>query len=183
MSGGDFLVATSAALICFAILSRFGYLTGAEYRLWRIAPLVGLLFVIPLYFSDSYSLEHEDYGRAAVAILTSGASLLGILIVVMHRNEGLFVSRRLYIISLTITTVCLILWRLVLDLFAKGHVARTVVILGDTRIGKILGMRSRNAGVWATVWSALSPASSAAVSSEKALRRDRRVIFQLLSTP
>jgi sugar transferase (PEP-CTERM system associated) len=138
MSGGDFLVATSAALLCFAILSRFGYLTGAEYRLWRIAPLAGLLFVIPLYFSDSYSLEHEDYGRPVVAILSSGVSLFVILIVVMHRNEDLFVSRRLYIISLTITTVCLILWRLVLDLFAKGHVARTVVILGNTRIGKIL---------------------------------------------
>jgi sugar transferase (PEP-CTERM system associated) len=138
MSGGDFLVASLAVYICFATVGRFGYPTGVEYHLWLIAPLVGLFFVIPLYFSDSYSLEHEDYARAVVAILTCGVSLSGILIIVVLCSDGLLAHRRLHITSLTITTICLILWRLALDLFTKSHVARTVVILGNTRIGKIL---------------------------------------------
>ena len=138
MSGGDFLVATIAAYICFAIFSRFGYPISGEYHLLRIAPLVGLFFVVPLYFTDSYSLEREDYARPVVAILASGFSLSGILLIVMLRSEGIFASRRLYIISLTITTICLILWRLALDVFSKSHVARRVVILCNTQIGRIL---------------------------------------------
>jgi exopolysaccharide biosynthesis polyprenyl glycosylphosphotransferase len=124
--------------MCSTIFSRVGYPVVASYHLWRIAPLVGLLFIIALYFSDSYSLSNDDYRRAIVAIVASGASYLGVLIVVIHGNQGLFASRRLFVASAAITTVCLILWRLVLDFFVKSHVARRVVIFGNTRIGTIL---------------------------------------------
>jgi lipopolysaccharide/colanic/teichoic acid biosynthesis glycosyltransferase len=99
---------------------------------------VGLLFVVPLYFTDSYSLAHEDYGRPLVSILASGVCLSLILIVVMLRSDGIFARRTLYIASLTITTTCLIVWRLALGLFAKSHVARRVVILCNTQLGRIL---------------------------------------------
>ena len=138
MSGGDFLVASSAAFLCFVALSHFGYLTAGEYHLWRAAPLAGLLFIIPMYLSDAYSLEREDYLRTVVAILASCFSLVLIISLAMHRNISLLATRRLYIISLAVITVCLILWRFALELFAKRHVARTIVILGNTRIGKIL---------------------------------------------
>jgi sugar transferase (PEP-CTERM system associated) len=138
LSGGDFLVATIAAYLCLASLSHSGYPTGTDYHWWRIAFLVGLVFVVPLYFSDSYSLAHKDYTRPVAAILASGLSLSVILIIVMLFSGSFFASRNLCLLTLIIITSCLIAWRLILNLFAKSHVARRVFILNNTQIGRTL---------------------------------------------
>ena len=139
MSSGDFVVATIAAYLCFAMLNQPGYPTGVNYRLWETAPLLGLFFAILMYLSDSYALESKDFARSVFAVLTGGAiSLLGSLILAKLLCDDLFANRRLCITSLTITTICLIFWRIALDLFAKSHVARRVVILGNSRIGRIV---------------------------------------------
>ena len=145
MSGGDFLVAAFAAYMCFAIFSQSGYPAGVKHDLWEIAPpweiaaLVGLFFTTLMYFSNSDALERRDIVRSVFAVLASGAgSLSGILIVVMVLSDALFVHYKICVASLAITTICLILWRLGLDLFAKSYVTRRVAILGDTRIGRTL---------------------------------------------
>jgi sugar transferase (PEP-CTERM system associated) len=136
MSGGDFLVVTIAAYIGFSIFAKSGYRAFVEHHLWGMAPLVGLFVAIIMYFSDSYALDRTAYRRSVLAVLASGA--IGILIVVMLVSEDLLTSRRLYVTSLASTTVCLILWRSALDMFAKHHVARRVIILSNTQIGEIL---------------------------------------------
>lgn len=145
MSGGDFLVAAIAAYMCFAIFSQSGYPAGVKHALWEIAPpwqmaaLVGLFFTVLMYFSNSDALERRNVARSVFAVLVSGAgSLSGILIVVMLLSDALFAHYKICVTSLAITTICLILWRLGLDLLAKSHVTRRVAILGDTRIGRIL---------------------------------------------
>jgi sugar transferase (PEP-CTERM system associated) len=145
MSGGDFLVASLAAFMCFAIFSRSGHPTGAELALWEIAPqweiasLVGLFFAIVMYFTDFDALERKDVGRSVFAVLAGGAvSLSGTLILVMLLTDAVLTHYWLCVTSLTVITICLILWRLALDLFVKSHVTRRVIILGNTQIAKIL---------------------------------------------
>jgi len=145
MSGGDFLVATIAAYMCFAIFSRLGYSTGLEHELWGLAPkweiaaLVGLFFAILMYFTDFDALGRKDVSRSVFAVLASGAvSFSGTLILVMLLGDALLAHRRFCVTSLTVTTICLILWRLALDLFVKSHVTRRVIILGNSQIGRIL---------------------------------------------
>ena len=136
MSSGDFLVATIAAYLCLAILSQPEYLTGVEYHLWDLAPILGLCFAILMYLSDSYALESKDFSRAASAVLAGAAlSLFLSLVFAMFVFEGLSANRKLCIISLTITTICLILWRLALDHFVKSRVIRRVIIVGNTKLG------------------------------------------------
>src|SRR5689334_14135737 len=101
MTGGDFLVATIAAYMCFATFSRLGYSTGLEHELWEFAPkweiaaLVGLFFAILMYFTDFDALERKNVSRSMFAVLASGAaSFSGTLILVMLLSDALLAHRR-----------------------------------------------------------------------------------------
>jgi sugar transferase (PEP-CTERM system associated) len=136
MSGGDFLVATTVAYVCFRILGPVEYPAGVEYPLADTAPLLGLFFAILMYLSDSYALEYKDFARSASAVLMGGAITLSLSLSAMLVLA--LAERKLCLVTTTITTLCLILWRLALDRYVKRHVTRRVIILGNTKIGRIL---------------------------------------------
>lgn len=143
MSAGDFVVATLVAYTCLAISGGVTHSTDAEYHLHEMAPLVGLLFVILMYFFDSYGVDCTNSTQSMFAILASSVlSLSGIPIIVALSSDRLLADGELYPIrllaSLTFTTFSLVLWRLALGHFAKNHVAHRVIICGNTQIAAAL---------------------------------------------
>src|SRR5260370_39366321 len=103
MSGGDFLVATVVTYLCFRILGPVEYPAGVEYPLADTAPLVGLLFAILMYLSDSYALEYKDFARSASAVLIGGAISLSVSLFTMLVLA--LAERKLCIVTTTITTL------------------------------------------------------------------------------
>jgi sugar transferase (PEP-CTERM system associated) len=136
---GDFLVATLAAHVSFALVSYTGPAVAAEHDVVLLAPLFGLLYVIAINFEDLYAVEQPaSKGRIITALFTAAVKLSAILAIVMLSNDRLLLGRRVYVTYIVSATLLLILWRVAVNASANRRVRHGVMILGNSEFARLI---------------------------------------------
>jgi sugar transferase (PEP-CTERM system associated) len=139
---GDFLVASLAAHLSYASLYRWGY--PADYSAALVAPILGLLFVIAIYFGDLYALDRpDDIRELSSKVLRGAVEVLAVCGFVVLLSRPLLSNHLIYVFHVATATFLLICWRLILNRYARVGLVYGVIVLGSGQLPELIAHEIR----------------------------------------